>query len=269
MADKRMFSKEIMHGDVLLSIASPAAKLLYIYMGLAADDDGFVGAVSAQMLLSGSTPDDLDILINSGLVYRFESGVCVIIHWLTNNNRPRSDRYKGTVYKKEKARLKVVDELYYEIIEPSEETPETATVCQPSDNQVATVCQPSGNQVATTCQPTVDNIPPEVNRSEMNRSEVNKRESKGRKSEALSSAPAKFGSYENVILTDDEYKRLKGEFSNADEVIERLSVYQKTHGKRYKSHYAVCRSWAKEDLPKDSKNQRSYDLDEINDLMTG
>ena len=49
----------------------------------------------------------------------------------------------------------------------------------------------------------------------------------------------KYGEYKNVLLTDDELHKLKTEYSDYEERIERLSAYIESSGRKYKSHYAV------------------------------
>lgn len=57
----------------------------------------------------------------------------------------------------------------------------------------------------------------------------------------------KYGEYNNVLLTDDELDRLKAEYSDWADRIERLSSYVESTGKSYKSHYATIRNWARKD----------------------
>jgi hypothetical protein len=57
----------------------------------------------------------------------------------------------------------------------------------------------------------------------------------------------KYGEYNNVLLTDDELDKLKSEYSDWKERIERLSSYVASTGKTYKSHYATIRNWARKD----------------------
>ena len=57
----------------------------------------------------------------------------------------------------------------------------------------------------------------------------------------------KYGEYKNVLLTDDELEKLKAEYSDWEDRIERLSSYVASHGKSYKSHYATIRNWARKE----------------------
>lgn len=57
----------------------------------------------------------------------------------------------------------------------------------------------------------------------------------------------KYGSFENVKLTDDEYQKLKEKFRDFEDKIENLSSYLAMKGDKYKSHYATILNWAKKD----------------------
>ena len=54
-----------------------------------------------------------------------------------------------------------------------------------------------------------------------------------------------FGEYRNVFLTEKEYKRLKADFSGLDGLIDQLSAYIQSTGKKYADHAATLRIWAK------------------------
>lgn len=63
----------------------------------------------------------------------------------------------------------------------------------------------------------------------------------------------KYGAYNNVLLSDTDLEKLKTEFRDYEERIERLSEYIASTGKSYKNHLATIRSWAKKD-----KQTKSY-----------
>ena len=54
-----------------------------------------------------------------------------------------------------------------------------------------------------------------------------------------------FGEYRNVFLTEKEYMRLKADFSGLDNLIEQLSAYIQSTGRKYADHAATLRIWAK------------------------
>ena len=54
-----------------------------------------------------------------------------------------------------------------------------------------------------------------------------------------------FGEYLNVFLTEKEYKQLKTDFFGLDSLIDQLSAYIQSTGKKYADHAATLRIWAK------------------------
>lgn len=72
------------------------------------------------------------------------------------------------------------------------------------------------------------------------------REDKIREDKSIKSA---YGEFKNVLLTDEEYAKLKARFTDSQNRIERLSSYIESKGKRYKSHYATILTWARSDEP--------------------
>ena len=65
----------------------------------------------------------------------------------------------------------------------------------------------------------------------------------------------KYGEFENVKLSHDEYSKLVSKYSEkkTNDYIERLSTYIEQKGKRYKSHYATILTW----IRKDEDNKKS------------
>jgi hypothetical protein len=109
MANRRMFSKNIVRTDKFLDMPQ-SSRLLYYDLGVDADDDGFVSP-KMIMRLTGSSDDDLKMLIAKGFVYQFEDGVIVILDWKVNNEI-RQDRYNQTQYLDHKNRLTLEDGRY-------------------------------------------------------------------------------------------------------------------------------------------------------------
>jgi hypothetical protein len=56
-----------------------------------------------------------------------------------------------------------------------------------------------------------------------------------------------YGEFKNVALTDEEKEKLKTKYgkSEALSLVEELSTYIKSKGKRYSSHYATLLAWAR------------------------
>ena len=78
----------------------------------------------------------------------------------------------------------------------------------------------------------------------------------------------KYGEYQNVLLSDEDLKKLKKEFLDWSDRIERLSAYMASTGKSYKNHLATIRNWARRDSRTPTadvkpKGQASYDISEF------
>ena len=79
---------------------------------------------------------------------------------------------------------------------------------------------------------------------EKEQSQLNQDNTKSKKSQVKH----RYGEYNNVLLSDAEYEKLKEEFPNDyQERIDKLSEYIASTGKKYKNFLATIRSWAKRD----------------------
>jgi hypothetical protein len=83
----------------------------------------------------------------------------------------------------------------------------------------------------------VNNTPNTLNR--LDKTRLDKKEKNIKKE--------KHGSLENVALTVEEFEKLKAEYPDYEERIERLSLYIGSKGDKYKSHYATIKNWARKD----------------------
>ena len=224
MAERRMFAKTIIDSDAFLDMPL-STQSLYFHLSMRADDDGFINNPKKIQRMVGASDDDLKLLIVKNFIIPFESGIVVIKHWKIHNYI-RNDRYKSTVYQEEKAMLDTKGNNAYTVCLPSG---------IPSDNQ-------NGYQMETQVRLGKDSIGKESIDiiSDSDESEPPK-----------PSKPVKHkhGEYANVLLTDDELDKLKAEYPDWQERIERLSSYVASTGKSYKSHYATIRNWARKDKP--------------------
>ena len=75
----------------------------------------------------------------------------------------------------------------------------------------------------------------------------------------------KYGEYSNVLLSDAEYEKLMVEIPYSAAMIERLSEYIASTGKKYKSHYATIRAWHRRDSEKQQteKNMTGTSFNDI------
>jgi hypothetical protein len=111
MADRRMFSKNIIDSDAFLDMPLEA-QALYFHLAMRADDDGFVNNPKKIIRMISSSEDSFKILVLKGFILPFESGIIVIKHWRIHNYIQK-DRYKETVYQEERSLLSVKDNGAY------------------------------------------------------------------------------------------------------------------------------------------------------------
>jgi hypothetical protein len=138
MAEKRMFSKQVISSDAFLDMPA-TAQVLYFHLSMMADDDGFVDSPRSVMRSIGVAEKDIDMLIkNKYIIYFQKEGVAVIRHWNISNSI-RSDRYKETKYKELKSRLSLDENELYDILEQNQPGAEP----QPNDNQPGAEPQPN------------------------------------------------------------------------------------------------------------------------------
>ena len=222
MAEKRMFTQKIIDSDAFLDMPL-SSQALYFHLNMRADDDGFVNNPKRIQRTIGASEDDLKLLIVKRFVIGFDSGVIVIKHWKMHNTL-RKDRYNPTQYQEELQTLEIKENSSY---------------TEKGGNQLATNWQPNGNQLATQYSIDKNRLVEDSIDNNILPSPKPKKPSKH-----------KYGEYNNVLLTDEELEKLKDEYFDYEERIERLSSYIASTGKSYKSHYATIRNWARKDADK-------------------
>ncbi|MEE0964161.1 MAG: DUF4373 domain-containing protein [Ruminococcus bromii] len=82
------------------------------------------------------------------------------------------------------------------------------------------------------------------------------------------SALSAYGSFNNVLLSEDELEKLKQHYPNSfKEKIERLSFYMESSGTVYKNHFAKLVEWLNKDNDEqkaiEKKSRKSYNIDEL------
>lgn len=130
MAERRMFSKEIIDSDAFLDMPV-STQNLYFHLGMRADDQGFVNSPNKIMNTCKASKNDIDLLILKSFIIPFESGVVVIKHWLINN-LIRADRLKPTRYQEEYSQLNVKNNDAYSLTS-HDFVNQVSTKCQPND----------------------------------------------------------------------------------------------------------------------------------------
>lgn len=96
MAAKRMFAKAVIQSARFLRLPQ-SSQLLYFFLGIEADDDGFVEAF-AVLRLYGMQEADLEPLVKNNLVRIVNDDLTAfIVDWKVNNYIQK-DRYKASIY---------------------------------------------------------------------------------------------------------------------------------------------------------------------------
>lgn len=238
MAERRMFAKTIIDSDAFLDMPM-SARLLYYDLAMRADDDGFINSPKKIMRFVGASIDDLNILAIRKFIIPFDNGVVVIKHWRIHNYI-RKDRYSETTYSEEKSLLEVDENRAYRLISDEKNSEKMPTV----------------NQRSTNGQPLVDAGKDRLGKDRLG------------KDKEISPTRRKYGEYQNVLLSDEDLEKLKAEFLDWSDRIERLSAYMASTGKSYKNHLATIRNWARHDSRTPTadvkpKGQASYDISEF------
>ena len=110
MAEKRMFSRELVESDQFLELPL-SAQGLYMHICMEADDDGFVNNANRIRKVVEASKEDYQILFDRGYLLQMANGLVVVAHWKICNSI-RKDRYKPTVYQSEWSKLRLLDNVY-------------------------------------------------------------------------------------------------------------------------------------------------------------
>jgi hypothetical protein len=216
-----MFAKTIIDSDAFLDMPL-SAQALYFHLSMRGDDDGFINNPKKIQRMIGCADDDLKLLVVKRFIIPFESGIVVIKHWKIHNYI-RGDRKKATAYPEEMAMLTEKENGAYSLLTDN---------CQSTDSQLTVKCQ-----------------------HRLGKDRLSK-DSEGEDNIDVSPTPSskptrhKYGMYKNVLLSDEEYAKLQSEFPHDyTDRIDRLSEYLESTGKKYKSHIATIRAWARREKP--------------------
>jgi Asp-tRNA(Asn)/Glu-tRNA(Gln) amidotransferase C subunit len=205
-----MFTKKVTDDDNFMALSS-SAQALYLHLSMCADDDGFCNQISISMFKAHASVQDLQALLEKRYIYQFENGVIVIKHWRMANAL-RKDRYTPTAFQEELKQLSIKGNGSYTWL-------------------------PSG------CQEVADCLPQDrIGKDRLGKESIE---------EDKLDKPTrhKYGMYKNVLLSDADMEKLKSEFPDFEQRIERLSEYIASTGKSYKNHLATIRAWARKDVP--------------------
>jgi hypothetical protein len=239
MAQKRMFDKRVTDSDKFIDLPN-SSKALYFMAGMEADDKGFFQPRRLQKMC-GFTDDDFKILIAKGFFIAFESGVMVVTDW-NKNNWLDSRRVTETEYIDELKMLKLINNKY-------ELANTTESKCLAYAKPMLRENSIEENSIE---ENSIYNIPASEEKS------------------STAKSKHKYGEYNHVLLTDDEYNKLQNYYKNANELIKYLDEYIEMKGYKSKSHYLSIKKWVvdaiKNKKEPTKKNYQNYNQREYNNF---
>ena len=239
MAEKRMLTKKITDADEFISLPS-SAQALYLHLNMSADDDGFNNQVQMAMYKAHASADDVKILLAKRFIIQFESGVIVIKHWRMANAL-RKDRYTKTNYQDEMKLLKIKDNGAYTL---TDDGLNVIDGCQVVANGL-----PSGCQVVAVDKNSIDKN--SIDKNSIDKYRIGEYEGEGKRdSEESLPTPKKppkqkYGEYNHVRLTEEEFNRLCNDFGESTtlKAIKAVDEYCQQNGKTYKDYNLAIRRW--------------------------
>lgn len=232
MAERRMISLKIIDTDLFLDM-SMSARYLYHELNARADDDGFINSVKKITKMVGASEQDIKELIDRNFLISFKSGIIVIRHWKISNSIQK-DRYRPTIYQEEKAMLSTIQTGEYYTVD---------TLCKQDVSNLDTQVRLGKDRIEvgkdSICTQTVE---PDC------------------KSNRKKSQNHKFGGFQHVLLTDEEYNKLINDFGQTliDDYIKKVDEYCQQYGKSYKDYNLTIRKWIVKDKPESTK--RNYEI---------
>lgn len=146
MANKRMFSLDVVDTDMFLEMPA-STQALYFHLSMRADDDGVVSSPKKIVKIVGCAMDDLRLLVTKGYVIPFDNGVVVVTHWNINNNQIRSDRYKASRYQD-----------VIELLEKNGGVYQMSTKCLPNVYQMSAILEPQNRLDKNSIDKSINNI---------------------------------------------------------------------------------------------------------------
>ena len=113
VANKRMISRGIIESDRFAEV-DKSAQLLYFYLLISADDEGFVANPRRILKLLDIEFEEMKKLARSRLLVLFDTGICAITDW-NIHNWIRDNRKKKTIFTSERNALEAKENDSYRL----------------------------------------------------------------------------------------------------------------------------------------------------------
>lgn len=225
MAEKRMFSKQIIDSDAFLDMPL-SSQALYFHLNMRADDDGFINNPKKIQRMVLCSEGDFEMLIAKRFVIPFESGVCVIKHWLIHNYI-RKDTYKGTPYTEEKAMLCTKDNNSYTL-----------------------------DTSLRLCDEAVDETSRRLDKNSIDKNSIDDIDNSKKEKKIYMNLTFIDDVIEKVKITEAQYANLLSKFSKEllhSQIISLDNYIVNGKGSKYKDHYRALNTWCNKN--KDTRKQ--------------
>lgn len=117
---KRLFNSEFLEKDIFIELPI-GAKILYIYLNMYADDEGFIGSTKKALVMSGATIDDMKVLLAKNLIKELDENdftkVYLVTDFFQNNSEKLvySEGFEETMYQVAKSQVVLVNKIYMNI----------------------------------------------------------------------------------------------------------------------------------------------------------
>lgn len=153
MANRRMFSKDIVRSDAFLDLPI-SSQALYFHLGMEADDRGYVNNPKAVIRNTGAALGDLEQLANKRFVLIRGESLILIKGWRINNCIQPSRLVES----------KFVDDLEKLFFDENDSYTDKPTekpvlgICRQNVDKMSTTCQQNVDKTLTNCQQNVDNL---------------------------------------------------------------------------------------------------------------
>lgn len=92
------------------------SQVIYLHMCMLADDEGFCTQAGRVRQLLRAKQSELDTLVERGYLYKFRTGLYLIIHWRIHNH-VRRDRGCSSAFSEERKRVFICHDKSYHVVD--------------------------------------------------------------------------------------------------------------------------------------------------------